>query len=104
MSHGSASSANVASAVNAACFKLFTTAHKGDTSPEGCFMSPLSIVYALSLALNGAGKLFGLTASCRWANSGSARLFVPTQHGVSQTGPELHRPGTVTRSPPRDFT
>jgi hypothetical protein len=44
-------------AVAQASYSLFLTALKeGAGGPGGCFLSPLSIVYALSLAINGAGR------------------------------------------------
>ncbi|KXZ55632.1 hypothetical protein GPECTOR_2g1182 [Gonium pectorale] len=56
MAECSATPSPVATAIASAGYSLFLTALplSGD-DPQGCFLSPLSILYALSLALNGAG-------------------------------------------------
>ncbi|PNH08084.1 hypothetical protein TSOC_005408, partial [Tetrabaena socialis] len=51
----SAAASPLTRAVANASFALFIGALPLATKPQGCFLSPLSIVYALSLALNGAG-------------------------------------------------
>ncbi|KAG2501612.1 hypothetical protein HYH03_000117 [Edaphochlamys debaryana] len=43
------------SGLSAASYSLFLEALATTSTPKGCFLSPLSIIYALSLALNGAG-------------------------------------------------
>lgn len=47
------------SALSKASYALFLEAAAG-TGGKGCFLSPMSIIYALTLALNGAGESFDL--------------------------------------------
>ncbi len=53
-----AANATIISAVAVAGMNVFLTALQGDADAnhKGVFLSPLSIVYALTLALNGAGE------------------------------------------------
>ncbi len=50
--------ANITAAIAAAGYKIFQQAYnqQSSASAKGVFLSPLSIVYALALAINGAGK------------------------------------------------